>query len=1299
MAVLLAHTHHARAQSSAPLTNFPTFNGPTYAIVVSGGVIYVGGDFTQATDAPANGGATVTRNRVAAISEATGALLAWNPNANNSVIALAVSGTTVYAGGGFTTIGGQARSNIAALDAATGLATAWNPNASGGGVVALAVSGTTVYAGGLFTTIGGQARNRIAALDAGTGLATAWNPNANDEVRALAVSGTTVYAGGLFTTIGGQARNRIAALDAGTGLATAWNPNASSTVHALAVSGTTVYVGGNFGTIGGQARNCIAALDAGTGLATAWNPNANSTVFALAVSGTTVYTGGDFSAIGGQTRNFIAALDAGTGLATAWNPNANNHAGCLALNGTTVYVGGFWLTGTGFTTIGGNPRQGFAAFGPPPSAVYTGTTFAEAGANNGTITVTQDVTLTNDTWVPAGLFTGGGTHYTATGVPAGLAIAINRISVTVARISFTGTAAAHQNVNDATVTLNFTNAALTGNNAAGVTSLNPASLTLDFNNNPTAAYAGTTFAEAGANDGTITVTRDVTLTGDTWVPAGLFTGGGTHYTATGVPAGLAIAINRISATVARVSFTGTAAAHANANDATVTLNFTNAALTSGVAAAVTGLNPASLTLDFNDPGPSAAYTGTTFAEAGANDGTITVTQDVTLTGDTWVPAGLFTGGGTHYTAAGVPAGLTIAINRISATVARISFTGTAVAHANANDATVTLNFTNAALTGNNAAAVGGLNPATLTIDFNDPAVIANQGITSFTPTSGGAGTTVVIMGSGFTGATAVSFGGVPAASFTVNSNTQITAVLGSGSAGTGGQQLVIVTAPGGVFSLGGFSLGTAGASSGSGSAPSGGTAQSAVIGGISPSSLGFGTAITVSGSGFTGATGLLIGGIAVTNFVVVNDNTITAVVGGVPVSDRIVLTGGAGATLDMSGLGLTYTRLIPPAIASVSPASLVASGDDASLTLSGFYFLPGARALVSERGANGQLSDALPLGVQSVNATQAVVSFAGIFRSPGEKVITLLNPDGQSSRVALTVVTGAAVRLVGVGAANQPVVFSTTASGRAFSVRLSGANIFRTVRAFLGDLPAQVTVPSSTEAIVEVPASANDIGGLNLVLRLQNSDGSSTTATLRIDRRPPPTITGVTLQSGGRLQVRGVNFLVGIRSALGNSALTLVSQDGDTQFTAQIPPSFRLTANSPTVSLTVQNSDGRSHGVLLPRSMFEADMATSSDNGVNTERTWENSSPALELAEIVAEKQLQSGSQELSVYPNPVEGELRIGGVGQRVVRLYDMRGGLVLEERTVNGVVNVAAVSAGAYMVVVEADGGRVLRQRVTKR
>jgi hypothetical protein len=46
-------------------------------------------------------------------------------------------------------------------------------------------------------------------------------------------------------------------------------------------------------------------------------------------------------------------------------------------------------------------------------------------------------------------------------------------------------------------------------------------------------------------------------------------------------------------------------------------------------------------------------------------------------------------------------------------------------------------------------------------------------ITSFTPTSGAVGTSVVITGTNFTGATRVSFGGTSASSFTVVSATQI----------------------------------------------------------------------------------------------------------------------------------------------------------------------------------------------------------------------------------------------------------------------------------------------------------------------------------------------------------------------------------------------------------------------------------------------------------------------------------------------------------------------------------------------
>jgi archaellum component FlaC len=73
-------------------------------------------------------------------------------------------------------------------------------------------------------------------------------------------------------------------------------------------------------------------------------------------------------------------------------------------------------------------------------------------------------------------------------------------------------------------------------------------------------------------------------------------------------------------------------------------------------------------------------------------------------------------------------------------------------------------------------------------------------ITGFTPTSGVTGASVVITGTNFNGVTAVSFGGVSASGYTVNSATQITAIVGNGNDGV----ISVTTSAGTVSSIATF---------------------------------------------------------------------------------------------------------------------------------------------------------------------------------------------------------------------------------------------------------------------------------------------------------------------------------------------------------------------------------------------------------------------------------------------------------------------------------------------------------------
>jgi hypothetical protein len=340
--------------------------GTIYVCTSDGsGGFYIGGDFRYVKGE--------ARNNLARI-DAQGNLYPWAPDPNGVVYSLATTGTLVYAGGNFTTIGGENRTRLAAFSKSTGLLTAWNPSVNGP-VKALAVNGSNVFVGGFYTAISGIGRTNLCALDATSGLPNTWAPATNGGVEALAVFvrrdptlAVFVYVGGSFTSIGGQARNNIASVDAtpggaGFGGVFTWNPSANNTVSALRVTGDTtptIYAGGAFTFIGGVSRTHLATIMS-TGTVTFWAPaitgTASPTVNGLHVDGNTAWIAGDFLAVNGVERRYLAAIDLTTGATRPWNPAAGARAYAIGLG-----MGGRLGVGGAFPFVGGVSRSNLAAF-------------------------------------------------------------------------------------------------------------------------------------------------------------------------------------------------------------------------------------------------------------------------------------------------------------------------------------------------------------------------------------------------------------------------------------------------------------------------------------------------------------------------------------------------------------------------------------------------------------------------------------------------------------------------------------------------------------------------------------------------------------------------------------------------------------------------------------------------------------------------------------------------------------------------------------------------------------------------
>lgn len=346
---------------SRPAPTWET-NGRVLAIAVSGGTVYLGGTFTQVDD---RSGHVLVRDHLAAFNAVTGAATAWNPGASGAVRALVVGSTgVVYAGGDFTAMGGLPRHHLAAVSAG-GAVQAWHPSTDAS-VYALARGPGLLYVGGAFTTLNGTARSRLGAVSTTNGGLTSWAPAADGTVEALAsvLTGTEVIAGGLFTHVNNRPHAHLAELSAVTGAAHAWASTPSWPVEGLAHDTGHVYVAG--AGSGGH----LAAYSLATGRM-AWTVQTDGNLQAVAVVGTEVVGGGHFMNVcplgtvcqNAVPREHVLAVSAAAGaLDTRWHPAANSPLGLFAVHaaGGRLYLGG------DFTRIAGVAQQHFAEFSAVP---------------------------------------------------------------------------------------------------------------------------------------------------------------------------------------------------------------------------------------------------------------------------------------------------------------------------------------------------------------------------------------------------------------------------------------------------------------------------------------------------------------------------------------------------------------------------------------------------------------------------------------------------------------------------------------------------------------------------------------------------------------------------------------------------------------------------------------------------------------------------------------------------------------------------------------------------------------------
>lgn len=355
-------------------TLIPSFRADTdnavYDIQTDGNSLFIAGVFTSA------GG--VSRARIAALDPSTGAVRpGFRADTNGNVYTMSLANGKLYVAGAFTTIGGTARTRVAALSPTTGAVDpTFRPTVDGTALaVAATPDGSTVYIGGPYATVNGQADTDISTLDGRTGATTGPElQNVTGYVDDLEVTPDGQYLMAGHSGVPGVG-NRSAVYSTATG-SRRWRQTVDGDVQGVALVDGRVFAGFHDGANGdGAAR--LAGYDLSTGAQdTTFRPSFDRFMGTWAVDGdsSAVVIAGNFSTISGVPVEGFAIFPAATPTAFAaavWGWESWRYLDDGSNQGTawrqTGFADGAWKTGTGEFGYGDGDERTRISFGASAS--------------------------------------------------------------------------------------------------------------------------------------------------------------------------------------------------------------------------------------------------------------------------------------------------------------------------------------------------------------------------------------------------------------------------------------------------------------------------------------------------------------------------------------------------------------------------------------------------------------------------------------------------------------------------------------------------------------------------------------------------------------------------------------------------------------------------------------------------------------------------------------------------------------------------------------------------------------------